>query len=400
MLIDVNSGVQIRFANNKTDKKEDVQVMSVTAAASVTYYMNKFLIPFRTKLFSPNANPKTRFNVSYNFDYQFDFDQTGQNVVFLYQLHNFNASFGYEWNKGREQHHLLNPIAVDFFLLPKVGQAFVSRLDSNLPLKSSFQEQVIIGPNYTFTYNNSKTNSDWKYMKLRISLETAGNLIDGIFKAASGSSEHDSVYQIANRPFSQFFRAEVDWSNFLKMNNHSQFCIRTYAGVGVPYGNSISLPFIKQFFVGGPNSLRGFQIREVGPGAYVPDTLVFNPRTGQKSNVGFFNQTGDIKLESNVEIRFDIYKFLKGAIFADAGNVWTLVKDAVPNGQFDFRTFWSQFAVDAGAGLRMDFNYFVIRFDYGFPLRDPRRIFGQRWQFDNGVAFKNGALQLAIGYPF
>jgi len=397
LLLDVSSGIQIRFPTHEVQK---VQIMSVTAAVGVTYYMNKFLIPFRTKIFSAKANPKTRFSVNYNFDNQYDFDATGKNVVFLYQLHNFNASFGYEWNKGREQHHLLNPIAVDFFLLPKVGTDFIARLDSNPPLKSSFQEQVIIGPNYTFTYNSSKGNNDRKYMKLRIGLETAGNVIDGVFKAASSSSEHDSVYQIANKPFAQYFRMEVDWSNFIKMNNHSQFCVRTYAGVGVPYGNSITLPFIKQFFVGGPNSLRGFQIREIGPGGYVPDTLVFNPETGKKTNVGFFNQTGDIKLETNAEVRFDIYKWLKGAVFADAGNVWTLKKDAVPNGQFNFGTFWSQFAVDAGAGLRLDFSYFVIRFDYGFPLRDPRRVYGERWQFQNAVAFTNGAFQLAIGYPF
>ena len=397
LLMDISSGIQIRFANQQKNK---VQIMSVTASAGITYYMNKFLIPFRAKIFSPKANPKTRFSINYNFDHQFDFDATGKNVVFLYQLHNFNASFGYDWSKGRREHHLLNPIAVDFFLLPIVGQSFISRLDSNPPLKSSFQEQVIIGPNYTYTYNSSKSASDRKYMKLRIGLETAGNLIDGIFKAATNNTENDSVYLIANRPFSQFFRTEIDWSNFIKMTNHSQFCVRTYAGVGVPYGNSFTLPFIKQFFVGGPNSLRGFQIREVGPGSYVSDTLVFNPRTGKKTNVGFFNQTGDIKLEMKAEIRFDIYRWLKGAIFADAGNVWTLKKDAVPGGEFNFTRFWSEFAVDAGAGLRLDFNYFVIRFDYGFPLRDPRRVVGERWQFQNAVAFKNGAFQLAIGYPF
>ena len=131
------------------------------------------------------------------------------------------------------------------------------------------------------------------------------------------------------------------------MNNHSQFCIRTYAGVGVPYGNSITLPFIKQFFVGGPNSLRGFQIREIGPGSLCARyTGIQSAETGKKTNVGFFNQTGDIKLETNAEIRFDIYKWLKGAIFADAGNVWTLKTDAVPNGEFNFRTFF-------GASLRL-----------------------------------------------
>lgn len=237
-------------------------------------------------------------------------------------------------------------------------------------------------------------------MHLRIGLETAGNVIDAAFKMASTHDQNDSAFLIGNRPFSQYFRVEVDWANFIRMTNHSLFAIRTFAGVGVPYGNSVTLPFIKQFYVGGPDDLRGFLTREIGPGSFV-DTSVFDPEKGPKANdVGFFNQTGDIKLEANAEIRFDIYKWLKGAIFTDAGNVWTLNKDAVPGGNFSFTRFWSEFAVDAGPGIRLDFGFFVVRFDYGFPLRDPRRVIGQRWQFQNAVAFKNGQLQLAINYPF
>jgi outer membrane protein assembly factor BamA len=157
---------------------------------------------------------------------------------------------------------------------------------------------------------------------------------------------------------------------------------------------------VKQFFVGGPNSLRGFLIREVGPGGYA-DTSTFDPEVGKrKTSTGFFNQTGDLKLELNAEIRFDIYKWLKGALFVDAGNVWTLRKDARQYGEFNIKRFWNEFAVDVGAGVRLDFNFFVIRFDYGFPLRDPRKVENKRWQFDKGYAFKNGQFQLAIGYPF
>ncbi|HLP19136.1 MAG TPA: BamA/TamA family outer membrane protein, partial [Chitinophagales bacterium] len=151
--------------------------------------------------------------------------------------------------------------------------------------------------------------------------------------------------------------------------------------------------------VGGPNSLRGFLIREIGPGGY-SDPSAYTAETGKKTNTGFFNQTGDIKLEMNAEIRFDIYRWIKGAIFADAGNVWLIRKDTRTLGEFNFKRFWSEFAVDAGAGLRLDFNFFVIRFDYGFPLRDPRRVEGKRWQFKDGQAFKTGQFQLAIGYPF
>jgi outer membrane protein assembly factor BamA len=391
-LFDASSGVQLKFS-----KKEKVQVITTNVNSSVTYYLNRFLIPFRAKLFSKNTNPKTRLNAGYAFENRYDFDTSG-NVTFLYQLHNFNASFGYEWNEKVTKRHLLNPITVTFFLLPKRGNEFTSRLNKNPILKSSFEEQVIIGPNYTFIYDNQRSNKDRIFMYFRTSLETAGNVIYAGFRLANLKTSNDSLYLIFKKPFSQYFRIEGDWRNYFRIRNHGMFAIRTFAGIGVPYGNSYALPFIKQFFVGGPNSLRGFLLREVGPGGYV-DSTVYNPETGEKKNIGFFNQTGDIKLELNAEFRFDIYKWLKGALFMDAGNVWSLRKDTRINGNFAINRFWKEFAVDVGAGIRLDFNFFVIRFDYGFPLRDPRKADGNRWLFQN-AQFRKGQFQLAIGYPF
>lgn len=392
LLVDVSSGVQLKFS-----KKDKVQVITATASANVTYYLNKFLVPFKAKSFTRNTSPKTRINVNYNLEHRFDFDTLG-NAAFLYQLHHFSALFGYEWSENRFKKHVFNPITVSFYLLPKTGSEFHRRLNLNPILKSSFEEQVIIGPNYTFTYSNQKTEQDNIYMYFRSNIETAGNIIYAGFKLANLKSAHQT-YLIGKRPFSQYFRIDGDWRNYFRMNNHSMFAMRTYMGLGVPYGNSKALPFVKQFFVGGPNSLRGFLIREIGPGGYA-DPSTYNAETGKKTNSGFFNQTGDIKLEMNVEIRFDIYKWLKGAIFADAGNVWLMRKDARTNGEFNIKRFWNEFAVDAGAGLRLDFNFFCIRFDYGFPFRDPRRTEATRWQFKNGQAFTNGQFQLAIGYPF
>ncbi len=392
--VDVSSGVQLRFS-----QKQKVEIINITAASNVTYYLNKFLVPFRARIFSRNTNPKTRINLSYNFEHRFDFD-TASNVSFLYQLHNFSASFGYEWNENRNKRHLLNPITASFYILPKRGQEFERRLSLNPILKSSYEEQITIGPNYTYTFLNQRSNTDKYYMFFRTSIETAGNVIYGGFRLANlkTSSEH-TRFLIAKIPFSQYFRIEGDWRNYVRMNTHSQFAVRSFVGLGVPYGNSRALPFVKQFFVGGPNSLRGFLIREIGPGGYA-DVAVYDRETGEKRNVGFFNQTGDIKLELNAEFRFDIYKWLKAAIFADAGNVWLVRRDARRFGEFNLNRFWGEFAVDAGAGLRLDFNFFVIRFDYGFPLRDPRRLPGKRWQFTNAHAFKTGQFQLAIGYPF
>lgn len=391
-LFDLSSGIQLKFS-----KKEKVQVMNGTVSANFTYYINKFLVPFRAKIFSRNTNPRTKISVGYNFEHRFDFDTLGL-VSFLYQLHSFNASFGYEWAENRYKTHLFNPIAVSFYLLPRRGDEFERRLGLNPILKSSFEEQVIIGPNYTFTYNSQRTDKDRVITYFRSNMETAGNIIYAGFKLANLNSANQTYY-IAKRPFSQFFRIDGDLRNHFRMGNHSSFGMRVYTGIGVPYGNSKALPFVKQFFVGGPNSLRGFLIREIGPGGY-SDAAAYNAETGEKTNTGFFNQTGDIKLEMNAEIRFDIYRWLKGAIFADAGNVWLMRKDTRTLGEFNFKRFWSEFAVDAGAGLRLDFNFFVIRFDYGFPLRDPRRVQGKRWQFKDGQAFKTGQFQLAIGYPF
>lgn len=392
LLLDFSGGVQLKFT-----RREKVQIITGTFNTSVVYYLNKFLVPFRSKVFSQRVNPKTRLSVNYGFEHRYDFD-TLANVTFLYQLHNFNFAYGYEWG-NRRFHHILNPLSITFFLIPQRGVEFERRLNLNRFLKSSFEEQIILGPNYTFSYSNQKGTNDRKYMFFRGNVETSGNILYAGFRLANLKSTDDSVYLIANRRFAQYFRVEGDWRNYFRLNRHSLFAVRTFAGIGVPYGNSIALPFVKQFFVGGPNSLRGFLIRQIGPGGYADGT--YNRETGRDSSrVGFFNQTGDIKFELNAEVRFDIYKWMKGAVFLDAGNVWTLRKDNRELGNFDIRRAWKEFAVDAGVGLRLDFDFFVIRFDYGFPLRDPRRVDAKRWQFEKGLAFRKGQFQLAIGYPF
>ncbi|MFN8298486.1 MAG: BamA/TamA family outer membrane protein [Chitinophagales bacterium] len=391
LLIDLSVGIQLKFS-----KKESVKIVSNNVSASVTYYLNRF-VPFKPKAFANIGSPKTKLRGAYTFENRFDFD-TSANVIFLYQLHNFNFSFGYDWLESNRLKHFFNPLAITFYLIPKRGQEFTRRLDQNPILKSSFEEQIIIGPNYTLDFNNLKTDKDRKYMRFISNVEVAGNVPYAIFKLANLHDQNDSIFYIFKRPFSQYFRIDADWRNYIKIRSHATFAIRTYAGIGVPYGNSYALPFIKQFFVGGPNSLRGFLIREVGPGGYV-DTSAYNPELGERRNVGFFNQTGDIKLELNAEMRFDIYKWLKGAVFIDAGNVWTVRKDTRALGNFDIKRFWKEFAVDAGVGLRLDFNFFQIRFDYGFPLRDPRKADGDRWLFEN-AQFRHGQFQLGVGYPF
>ena len=214
------------------------------------------------------------------------------------------------------------------------------------------------------------------------------------FMAANNGYTPNRTFKIFNRPVSQYMRFEFDVRNYFRIDRHSSFAMRNYFGIGVPYGNSTQLPYIKQFFVGGLNSLRGFQIREIGPGGYKDSTInIENPGANQSSL--FVDQTGDMKVELNMELRFDIYKWLKGAAFIDAGNIWLVRDDQTrPEGVFDLNKFWRQFGVNFGAGVRLDFNYFVIRLDYGVPIRDPRIEDNNKW------TISKGQFNLAIGYPF
>ena len=177
------------------------------------------------------------------------------------------------------------------------------------------------------------------------------------------------------------------------------FVNRVLAGIAIPYGNSEVTPYIKQFFMGGANSVRAYRLRMLGPGGFTNPA----PETRQI----FPDQTGDIRLELNSEYRFTIVKFLKGALFADAGNVWLLrPAEQRPDGEFEFSRFYKEIAIGTGVGVRLDFNFFVIRTDVSFPLRKPELPEGDRWTFDK-LYFKdknwrrdNLIWNIAIGYPF
>jgi outer membrane protein assembly factor BamA len=194
-------------------------------------------------------------------------------------------------------------------------------------------------------------------------------------------------------------KGDIDLRHYWQFDDHNKLASRIVIGAGYAYGNSYTLPYIKQFAIGGSNSIRAFQARSIGPGTY--NIREYLPDTAQTL---FLDQRGDIKLEANVEYRFDIFKALKGAIFVDAGNIWTVRDDGREGGQFNVDTFLSELAVGTGLGLRMDFSFFVLRLDTAFPIRkpwtDPRWVindidFGNRaWRRENLI------FNIAIGYPF
>ncbi|MGZ3959068.1 MAG: BamA/TamA family outer membrane protein, partial [Flavisolibacter sp.] len=271
---------------------------------------------------------------------------------------------------------------------------FDSLVHTDTILAKTIQSQFILGSNYQFNYNEvvnglQKLNSYYFNGRVDFSGNVAGLLTGADYKAG----KEKLIYKA---PFAQYMLFEADGRYYRKVGLNSSWANRVIMGFGYPYGNSVEVPYIKQFFVGGNNSLRGFRSRGVGPGTYrSPNAETFLP-----------DQTGDIKFEFNSEFRPKISGPLYGALFFDAGNVW-LFNDSTytkrPGGQFTSK-FLSQLAMDVGAGLRMDITIFVIRLDVGIPLRKPWEknpwVANQVSLGDANWRKQNLVYNLAIGYPF
>lgn len=356
-------------------------VLDLGAQASIVF--PRFMIPFRTKHSSPNENAKTRLSVSYNYLTRLNY----------YTQNQTSFSFGYDWNESKNKHHYLNPLVLSFISYPEKSTAFTDILNKNPLLIGSFQSQLIPGMNYTYTYNNIKpTKIKTVTYYLKTFVETAGNLSMLI---ASATNQPKPVKLFGNE-LSQF--AKIDFENRLnfRINENQNIVLRTATGIAQAFGNSDVLPYVKQFYAGGPNGMRGFRARTVGPGMYNYD---------QKYQDKVENETGDIRLETNLEYRFHLWWYLKGALFTDAGNVWLMKADKLRTGaEFNIDKFYKQFAVDAGAGIRFDYkSYFLIRLDVGFPIVQP---YEQKW-LGNQIHLnssdwrsRNLKYNLAVGYPF
>lgn len=342
----------------------------------------RIVAPFRFHSSSAFV-PKTNINIGYEY----------QNRTQLYTLHNFNTSFGYVWKENAQREHDLKVFNSTLVFPEKITDKYAQQMFSNPTLQRVVEKQLIFGPTYTYTFTNTMLPKRTTfYYRGRVDL--AGNLTGLILGANANKDNQKEIFKI---PFSQFAKIENDFRVYHQLGQKSSLAGRLIAGVAYPYGNSQYIPFSKQFFVGGSNSIRAFRARTLGPGSY-------DPRT-QKASF-FFDQSGDIKLEMNAEYRTNIYKFLNIALFADAGNIWLVNENpTLPGGKFS-KDFLKELAVGAGVGMRLDFNIMVLRLDLAMPLRVPYYEKGNRWTFNQidlgnkSWRRENLVLNIAIGYPF
>jgi len=344
----------------------------------------RFLVPFSIRSFSRYV-PKTRMLLSYNY----------LKRVGYFDMNTFQFIYGFKWKPSSRVEQEFNPVNISYTTIGNRSAKFDTLL-TNPFLKKSYEEQFIAGGNYSFTYNEQLLALKRIQYYFHFTAETAGNVFSLINLIGGRKISSDNPSKVVGSIYSQYTKLSVEGRAYYNFADKSKIALRLFTGVGKPYGNSSTLPYSVQFFSGGPNSIRAFPINSVGPGTYKDST----------SNV-FLQLGGDIKVEMNAEYRFGIYKFLKGALFVDAGNVWLQRSNPENIGtSFAVSTFMNEMAVGAGFGLRLDVSFFILRFDLAMPLRKPWLPDGQRWVI-NQINFgspswrsENLVLNIAIGYPF
>jgi hypothetical protein len=363
--------------------------------------------PFVSRSFYLKYFPKTVFSIGYNFRYNNN-----------YRRNILSGSFGYDWRTSNTFTHQFNIMEFSSVRLKNMSTTYLN----DLMLSGQFEEKydhMILGTSYTFTYNTQKIKKARDFHFLRAKIELAGNLLYLLNKSLKSKQlgfgdyqsdvlhtlyqsrtedeiqiQIDSVnnsqpafYSILDLPYSQYFKTEIDFRYYQILNSKNELVYRINPGIILPFGNSFYSPQEKRFFLGGSSSMRAWPARSLGPGSYQLSDTVY--------------QYGDVKLEMNVEYRFKLFWMIEAALFADAGNIWSITNYELDDTKkFHLDRFYKEIALGVGIGLRFDFSFFVFRFDFGFRQYDPSISDGSRWLGLSGFKKRNRAFNFGIGYPF
>ncbi|WP_455433290.1 translocation and assembly module lipoprotein TamL [Winogradskyella helgolandensis] len=372
--ISTNVGYESQFASG-----DDAGNTSLELGLTTELIFPRVLFPVKINTdFFKYSIPKTKTSIGLNYLSRSE----------LYTLLSANGQFGYSWNANKYITYAFNPISVSYTRLSNTTDEFDAILDENVYLQQSFDQQFISGMTFSFTYNEMVDANDPNQFYLNTTLDVAGNSISLLGQETTSGEPKEFL----GLEYAQYAKADLDLRFHLNFGKDraQTLATRLFAGYGLPYGNSDVIPYVKQYFSGGPYSVRAFKTRSLGPGTY-------DDESDDDSDVTYFDQTGNIRLEANVEYRFPLFSFFKGAVFADAGNVWNSKTNSVFDGEDKFTSnFINELGMGAGFGLHIDVQGFVIRFDLAAPFHDPSLAEGERWDFK----YDEPVLNFAIGYSF
>lgn len=360
----------------------------------------KFLLPVKAERFAKSADPKTTLTANLSYQNRPDYERTRS-----------FGSIAYKWSETVEKKWMVSPLEVSLIKIDR-SQAFDDQLEEigDPFLTNSFQDHFIVDSRVTYTLNNQIPGSRKRnFFFYHAELESAGSIMRGVYNLSGAKKNDEGSYEILDIPFAQYLKTSHDLRYYRIHNPKMRTAYRLSGGIGIPFKNLDVLPFEKSFFGGGANDIRAWQARTLGPGSF---------RDPDRS----FDKIGDILIEANVEYRFELIDVLEGALFVDAGNIWTIRADeARPGADFEANRFISEIAVGAGAGLRFNFDFFLVRLDLALQLKDPSLDPGERWLFQpkdkydsyiRGLNEDRGPgdqlstygwrwnLNIGIGYPF
>lgn len=341
-----------------------------------------FISPIKPPNLDSRYTPSTIIRTAYNISQTVDYTRP-----------TFQVGFGYRWSANRNTQHVLNPIDISYINYSNESQRFLDFLNNKSYYKYSFEDFLIGGINYSYTFYNKPQygNSLRHYRYFKLYAETAGNLMHGIYRLTDAATNDAGSYELFGTNFAQYVKAELDFRYTQTLTSKVSNVYRIYAGAGIPYGNSEALPSVKKFYAGGANSMRAWASRTLGPGA-------FNDTTQQ---LKFY--LGDVKLEANFETRFPLFWIFDGAFFIDAGNIWDWHNNSMKGTEFFIKSFYKQIAVGTGVGLRLDLSFLMLRFDLGLKVKEAFTIPGTNSSFIWGnrpLSNNDWHLTFAIGYPF
>jgi len=367
----------IESLKNQTDG-DYKSMKEIGAEASIIF--PKFFIPLRLEGFVKKYAPKTSILVAFNYQSRPDFTRSIA-----------NSSFSYRWSGNSIITHSVVPLELSYInLYEGLSRSTFLDLIRNTPLAYSFEDHLVNAARYTFELNNQVIGKSRNFVFTRFNFESAAFFVN-LANNGFGKQDDSVVYKLFNVPYFQYLQSDVDFRYYNVIDRQNRFVYRLFAGMGYPYGNSTALPYEKRYFAGGPNSIRAWNTRDLGPGSYRDTSTLFFP-----------NQNGDIKLEANVEYRFKLVWKIEAALFVDAGNVWDYNKDPKkPGGEFRWNRFYKEIAVGTGFGARIDFSFFLLRVDVGIRLRDPAIEGDKKWiPVFRDFGLDDLHLKFGIGYPF
>lgn len=313
------------------------------------------------------------------------------------------AAWRYKWSQfGRRLQHRIDLLDLNYVFMPWISDTFRKLYledpeSKNAILRYNYENLFIMKWGYNFNYssrslNGASSNYGTNAYNIRAGVESSGNFLYGISNLFSTARNAENQYTLFNIAYAQYFKFDFDFSKSFRFDNRNSMALHFGMGVAYPYGNSTILPYEKRYFSGGANSVRGWSVRGLGPGSF----------KGNDGRIDFINQTGDVKLDMNIEYRSHLFWKVDAAVFIDAGNIWTLREYAEqPGGQFKIDTFWRQIAVAYGLGIRLNFNYFILRLDAGMKAVNPAYINSrEHFPLIHPRLKRDCRLHFAVGLPF